>query len=336
MRSHVVDQLITNLLSLRKAPLMKRFPHLNNRFFLLAFILLLICTSLSACSNDTAPAQESLDEQSTLLVQEVSASGEVIPLQWASLSYPSGAENFDVKVAAGEKVSKNQVLVTINDSRLIAGLYQAQSALERAQFAYDQIKGLPTAASLAAAKAALANAEANLQRQKDIFAGNLVIEAAEADVAAAQANLQAVRAGASSTEIDAALKDLRAAEFALEQAEAAFDIRAPFSGTIVEVLANPGEPIGAFQPILILADLSEIRVRTTDLSEVDVPNLRAGQTASIFFDALSDQTFSGIIERIADKSSGVTSVYYEVTLILDEVPAGLRWGMTAFVIFPVD
>jgi HlyD family secretion protein len=315
---------------------MKHTPHLNHRLILLALILLLISSSLSACSEDAAPAQESLDEQSGLLVQEVSASGEVIPLQWANLSYPSGAENFDVKVAVGDEVTRNQVLVTNNDSRLITGLYQAQSALERAQFAYDQVKGLPTAASLAAAKAALANAEANLERQEFLFASAAVIDAAQADIDAAQANLEAVRAGASSSEIDAASKDLRAAEFALEQAEAAFDIRAPFSGTIVEILANPGEPIGAFQPILILADLSEIRVRTTDLSEVDVPKLREGQTATIFFDALSDQSFTGTIERIADKSTGVTSVYYEVTLKLDQVPTGLRWGMTAFVTFPVE
>jgi len=306
------------------------------RIFTLGVIILLVTIFLVSCGNDTAATQETPQDQAALLVQEVSASGEVIPIQWASLSYPTGAEKFDVKVAVGDKVSKNQVLVTNNDSRLIAGLYQAQSALERAQFAYDQIKGLPTDASLAAAKAALANAEANLQRQKDIFAGNLAIEAAEADVAAAEANLKAIRAGASRVEIEAALKDLRAAEFALKQAEAAFDIQAPFSGTIVDILANPGEPIGAFQPILILADLSEIRVRTTDLSEVDVPKLRAGQTASIFFDALSDQSFTGTIERIAEKSSGVTSVYYEVTLKLAQVPSNLRWGMTAFVTFPVD
>ncbi|MBW6466259.1 MAG: HlyD family efflux transporter periplasmic adaptor subunit [Brevefilum sp.] len=315
---------------------MKRSPLLRNRLLLLASILLLFSTSLSACSNDSVPAQDTPGDQAALLVQEVSASGEVIPLQWASLSYPSGAENFEVKIIVGDEVTKNQVLVTSNDSRLMAGLYQAQSALERAQFAYNQIKALPTKASLAAAKAALANAEANLERQENAFASDAVIAAAEADVAAAQANLQAVRAGASRVEIEAALQDLRAAEFALKQAEAAFDIRAPFSGTIVEVLANPGEPIGAFQPLLILADLSEIRVRTTDLSEVDVPKLREGQTATIFFDALSDQSFTGTIERIADKPSGVTSVYYEVTLKLNQVPTGLRWGMTAFITFPLD
>jgi multidrug resistance efflux pump len=306
------------------------------RIFTFGLILLLVTCFLVSCGNDTASTQETPQDQAALLVQEVSASGEVIPMQWASLSYPSGAENFEVKVSVGDEVTRNQVLVTNNDSRLMAGLFQAQAALERAQFAYDQIRRLPTEASIAAAKAALANAEANLQRQKDIFAGNLVIEAAEADVEAAKANLDAIRAGASSKEIEAALKDLQSAEYALAQAEVAFDLRAPFPGTVVEILAKPGEPIGAFQPILILADLSEIRVRTTDLSEVDVPKLREGQTATIFFDALSDQSFTGTIERIADKSSGVTSVYYEVTLTLDQVPAGLRWGMTAFVTFPVE
>jgi HlyD family secretion protein len=314
-----------------------KYPRFSGfRILSFGFILLLLTSFLTSCGNNTAEPQDTPSDQSPLLVQEVSASGEVIPLQWASLSYPSGAENFEVKVVVGDEVSKNQVLVTNTDSRLMAGLYQAQSALERAQFAYNQIKALPTEASLAAAKAALANAEANLERQENSFASDAVIAAAEADVAAAQANLQAVRAGASRVEIEAALKDLKAAEFALEQAESAFDIRAPFSGTVVEILANPGEPIGAFQPILILADLSEIRVRTTDLSEVDVPKLREGQTATIFFDALSDQSFTGTIERIADKSSGVTSVYYEVTLKLDQVPTGLRWGMTAFVTFPVE
>lgn len=299
-------------------------------------LILLISYLVTACSNETAPIQDPVEDQSFILAQEVSASGEVVPIEWITLSYPTGGESIELKVNQGDQVIKNQILVTNNDNRLMAGLYQAMAALERAQYAYDQIRRLPTEANLTAAKAAFANAEANLQRQIDLSANDFIIEAAEADVLAARANLQAVRAGASSIEIDAALKDLRAAEFALKQAEAAFDIRAPFPGTIVEVLAKPGEPIGAFQPILILADLSELRVITTDLSEVDVARLKVGQTANVFFDALSDQNFSGTVARIADKSTGVTSVYYEVTLILDEVPQGLRWGMTAFVIFPVE
>jgi hypothetical protein len=32
----------------------------------------------------------------------------------------------------------------------------------------------------------------------------------------------------------------------------------------------------------------------------------------------------------------VSSVYYEVTLSLAEIPTELRWGMTAFITFPVQ
>jgi multidrug resistance efflux pump len=88
--------------------------------------------------------------------------------------------------------------------------------------------------------------------------------------------------------------------------------------------------------VLTLADLTAFQVITTDLSEVDVAQLVEGQTASIVFDAIPESTFLGTVEKIADKSSGVSSVYYQVTLSLNEIPPEIRWGMTAFVIFPVD
>jgi HlyD family secretion protein len=72
------------------------------------------------------------------------------------------------------------------------------------------------------------------------------------------------------------------------------------------------------------------------LSEVDITQIEVGQEANIVFDAISNQTFRGTVSSIASKASGVSSVYYEVTLSLDEIPAGLRWGMTAFVTFPLE
>ena len=120
--------------------------------------------------------------------------------------------------------------------------------------------------------------------------------------------------GSSEEEIAAAKKDLEAAEIALEQAVSAFELTAPFDGTVAEINVKSGENIGAFQPVLVIADLNNLQVVTTDLSEVDVTKLNVGQRADIIFDALSDQTFSGRIEKIAEKSTGVSSVYYEVTL----------------------
>ena len=309
-------------------------PTRSSRQFLSFLVVLFFL--LSACSANAETSQDPLTDTPPELVQEVSASGEVVPVEWVTLSYPTGATELEFRVAEGDLVSKNERLVSSDDDRLLAGLFQAQSAVERAQAAYDQISRAPSEASLASARAALANAEANLQRQEDLGADDLIIEAAQADLDAAEANLRAVQNGSSREEITAAEHDLRAAELSLRQAESAFDLEAPFPGTVVEIHVNPGEPVAAFQPVVTLADLSNLQVVTTDLSEIDVTRLEVGQQANIVFDALSDQTFRGTIVSIASKASGVSSVYYEVTLSLDELPDGLRWGMTAFVIFPVE
>jgi len=309
-------------------------PTRSSRRFL-SFLVVLIFL-LSACSANAEDAQNTLTQPPPELVQEVSASGEVVPVQWVTLSYPTGATALEFRVAEDDLVSKNDRLVSSDDDRLLTALFQAQSAVERAQAAYDQISRAPSEATLASARAALANAEANLQRQEDLAADDLIIEAAQADLDAAEANLQAVQNGSSREEITAAEHDLRAAELSLRQAEAAFDLEAPFPGTVVEIHVNPGEPVAAYQPVLTLADLSNLQVVTTDLSEIDVTRLEIGQQANVVFDALSDQTFRGTVSSIANKASGVSSVYYEVTLSLDELPDGLRWGMTAFVIFPLE
>lgn len=307
------------------------------RHKLISFIIVALLTGyvLTACSNNQSSIQENPEDLSVELTQEVSASGEVVPVQWVTLSHPSGAESIDLKVVEGEIVEQNKVLASNNDERLLAALFQSQSNLQKAQSAYDQTRYAPSEASLAAAKSALANAEANLQRQKDTLADEIFIKAAEADVEAAKANYDQIKSGASKLEIEAALNDVKAAEFALKQSQDSFDIKAPFSGTVVEIFVNQGEAIAAYQPVLTLADLSELHIITTNLSEVDVTKLRVGQTASIYFDALSNQTFTGIIERIADISSGVSTVNYEVILSIDNIPEGLRWGMTAFIIFPI-
>jgi HlyD family secretion protein len=316
---------------------MKQEIYHNNKVPMLIAICILMSGLFLGCTNADNPTDVAPRNQDPLLVQEISASGEVVPVNWVTISYPSGATDLAFKVAVGDEVSKNEVLVTSNNPQLMSALFQAQSALARSQAGYDQITQAPSSADLAMARAAVANAKANLARVELQSSLDEVIEAAEADVEAAEQNLQKLQTTrASQIEIEAAENDIRAAEWALKQAEEAFDLTAPFTGTIVEIYAKTGESIGAGQPLLILADLSEFQVVTTDLSEIDITRVSVGQEAEIVFDAISDQTFMGTVTKIADKSSGTSSVYYEVTLSLNDMPKGLRWGMTAYVIFPVD
>ena len=59
------------------------------------------------------------------------------------------------------------------------------------------------------------------------------------------------------------------------------------------------------------------------------PSVKTGQKATVFIKALG-QEFSGKVTDIARTSETVGGdVVYRVTILLDEQPEGLRWGMSA-------
>ena len=81
----------------------------------------------------------------------------------------------------------------------------------------------------------------------------------------------------------------------------------------------------------MVGDLDQLLIETTDLSEKDAASIRIGAAARVSFDALPGVTVTGTVTRIAPRSVKTTGVNYTVTIELDEMPAGLRWGMTALV-----
>jgi HlyD family secretion protein len=83
------------------------------------------------------------------------------------------------------------------------------------------------------------------------------------------------------------------------------------------------------QVVITLADLANMRIETTDLSERDVPSVQMGQTANVYIEAL-DITVTGRVTKISPISETVGGdVVYPVTIELDEQPEGLLWGMSA-------
>ncbi|MCP4287858.1 MAG: HlyD family efflux transporter periplasmic adaptor subunit, partial [Gammaproteobacteria bacterium] len=79
------------------------------------------------------------------------------------------------------------------------------------------------------------------------------------------------------------------------------------------------------------ADLNNLRVETTDLSEIDVAKLQVGFEAEVTFDAFPELTLVGTVTRISPKAAQGSGVNYTVVVELTDIPDGLRWGMTAFV-----
>ena len=253
------------------------------------------------------------------------------------------ANLFAVRVA-DEPVTQNPDADEDEREQAQLRLNAAIAAVEAARAELEALQGGATEAEERAASSAVAGAaqeRAAAQAELDLLevgARPEAVEVALAEVAQAQqtaaemeAQMETARAAVAQAEaqLAAAQSELQAAEVVLERRT----LRAPFGGTVVQVMVKTGEMIANGSPILIVADLEAWRVRTDDLTELDVVRLQEGQMVEIAVDAFPDETFSGEIVQIAGAATASgDDVTYEVTATLSEAPdVPLRWGMTAFI-----
>jgi RND family efflux transporter MFP subunit len=183
-----------------------------------------------------------------------------------------------------------------------------------------------------------------------------VLDQAERDWERAELNVQTVQTNADKAVVDAqnnlataqsalgnmtadpldvALKQVQvaSAQSALDQVVARLGnttLVAPFDGIVAAANVQAGQSVNAGTVAVQIADPSGIEVSTT-VDEIDVPQVKQGQKATISLDALPNDEFSGIVSSISsfgNVQSGVVS--YPVTINLT-VPSGvqLRQGMSA-------
>jgi multidrug resistance efflux pump len=217
----------------------------------------------------------------------------------------------------------------------------AQLSLTKAQATTEDIA--IAEATVAAAEAQVAQAEAGddalqagvASAEAGVEAAQAQVAAAEASLAQAQAQLSLLRAGATAEEIAIAQAQVEQAQAALAQAEGSLvkaRMPAPFGGTVGQVLAREGELVSPGQAVIVLGDLSHLRVETSDLRETDVAKVAVGQTVEVTFDAVPGEVWQGVVTHLAPMSTEEQgSTNYKAIVELDEVDPRLRWGMTAFV-----
>jgi multidrug resistance efflux pump len=112
------------------------------------------------------------------------------------------------------------------------------------------------------------------------------------------------------------------------------EVRAPFPGVITNLNLKVGEFEASGQPVVTVADISSWVVKTTDLTEIDVVNIKEGQPVTVKLDAFPGKEFKGNVFSIGQNfTENQGDVVYEVTILLTDKDAAMRWGMTAVVTF---
>ena len=255
---------------------------------------------LAACGQSDTPeavptvvleqgSTASSDAQSSSSGDTVAASAVVVPLNDANLSFTNIGRVTAVNVQVGDKVSAGDVLVQLDTSILEARVREAEANLAYAEIQLDYL-----IRNVGCEGAGCAPSWKHIEvAQNDVAKAQALVDSAKA-VLAAQSNLTA-----------------------------------PFAGTVISVDIAPYETVAPGQIVMVLGDLSNYRIETTDLSERDVTRVQVGQPATVFIEALGGE-FTGEVVDIARISSELGGdVVYKVTIELDEQPAGLLWGMSA-------
>jgi HlyD family secretion protein len=305
-------------------------------------------------------------------IQVAQAAVEAAQAQLARLWQGARAEELTAAEAAlaAAAASLQKVKEGPREGELVAAradLANAEAALRQAQAAYDRVKGQPdvgalpqslqleqatnayaaakarlavlqqgaSAADLAAARAQVQQAQAQLDARK-APARPAEVAAVEAEIRRAQAQLELLEAGARPEALAAAEADVAAAEAVLQQARVALaetELRAPFAGTVASLEAKVGEQVAPGVPIVVLADLSAWQVETDDLTEISIVRVHEGDPATITFDAIPDLKLSGTVVRI--ETIGQTKmgdITYTAIIASDKRDSRLRWNMTASVV----
>lgn len=234
------------------------------------------------------------------------------------------------------------------DASIAAAQSQLASALVEQKLAQDTLDKLPdfvhgtpeeqlnyrvNAANKAvnAAQKNLDDALAGSGQEVKVAQSNIAAAIAQRDIA--QAQLDQLMNGATQAQRDGAKASTAQAQAALAAAQAALaeaTLKAPFDGSVAFIGIDVGQVIGPGQAIVSVADLNNWEVATDDLSEVDVVNVRAGQTVSITLDALPGVTLNGTVQSITPKSETKRGdVTYTVEINIEQPDPRLRWGMTA-------
>jgi multidrug efflux pump subunit AcrA (membrane-fusion protein) len=217
----------------------------------------------------------------------------------------------------------------------------AQKTLNTAKTDFEPYKDLPTGNSQRkAAQTTLDNAnktysDAVNERDTLVNAYDLaeaVLQQARDALTEAQHTFDQTKDGPDPAQLKLAQLRLDTAKAQQSAAQAALDnleLKAPFSGTVMDVNLIANELANPNAWAVLLADTRDWFVRTTDLTELDVVKVKPGQKVDLVPDALPDARLTGTVEEISNTYTTKTGdILYEVKVKLDETDPRLRWGMT--------
>jgi RND family efflux transporter MFP subunit len=273
--------------------------------------LLVVGISLSGCGEAVDTSTNNKDKVLTVQVKEVSnagqatfltASGKIASANSANLSTRMMGFVTKIHVKVGDKVTKGQLLLSVNNTDLSAQNAQASAGITEAT-------------------AAFVNAEKDYHRFQNLFA----------DTSASQKELDDMKAryemAKARLEASKQVKNQVASQYAYTA------IRAPFNGVITNKFIDEGAMASPGSPLLAIETPGIFEVSAM-VPESEISQITSGTKVTVLVSAINASLKGEVTEVSA--SARNTGGQYLVKVVLDKTEAPVLSGMFASVQFPVE
>ncbi|MFT0799504.1 efflux RND transporter periplasmic adaptor subunit [Synechococcus sp. R5-12] len=300
------------------------------------------------------------------LTQRLRVSGQVQPLRQVNVSPRESGRLAELLVDQGDEVVAGQLLARMDYGDLASGIRQAQARIQelQARLAEQQAGERPQVIAAAQARVDAARSQVDLaQRELEriqalVQAGVIArseldqrsarLEQAQADLRAAQQELERLQLGSRPETLQQIQAQIAQAQAELAQRQSRLadtEVRAPFSGVVVQRFAEVGSFVApttaasdataaSSSSILALAQGIEVRA---EVPEAQIAQVRVGQPVEIRSLAYPDRLVQGRVKRIAPATVVVREVTVFRVFVEPEPGADfLRTGMTVSVDFIGD
>ncbi len=238
----------------------------------------------------------------------------------------------------GDRVARGQVLARLDDDLLRAAVSQAEAELASRQ---SELTSAQT--QVGAARTRVEQARLNLTQQRadaDRYAflareGAGPRQTAEQARTAALTGAQVLRSEEQQVRnlqaaVQAAQARVRAQRAAVAQQRERLSyavLRSPVTGYVTQKLSDVGNLVQPGGEILRLGDFRLAQV-DVQVSELELPGIRLGQTVRVLLDAYGDRQFLGRVDRISPQADPVTRLV-PVTITLPNPDSRIGGGLLA-------
>ena len=233
--------------------------------------------------------------------ETVSASGKIAATNNANLSTRMMGYITKISVNVGDKVKKGQLLLSINNTDLLAKRAQVNASIAQAKFGFK-------------------NAEKDYNRFKKLYEQKSATQKEMDDMTT---HYEMAKAG---LEAAMQMKNEVGAQFTYT------NIKAPFSGVVTNKFVNEGDMTNPGMPLIAIETLKKFVVNTM-IPESDITKIQSGSQVKVYIKSIH-KTITGLVSEVSISAKN-TGGQYLVKIALAESEESVLAGMFATVDFPV-